>query len=209
MKETYLSKSRTWLSVPIFLLVGALTGCAAVSSDPLASIGTRAPHGLSADARYDSPEFRFLDFQYLLKGKQISGYWRSMLSQPGFSGLASLGMESSLVGDTAYLKWIHSPSSTMYEKTVSLKDRLAIPVQEGGKLRFVLAHEAPHIYVVAPPPEWPPKLNPKLGALCKEKSAQAKSNPTPDNRARALYCGRVVWKIYPEQKQINLDLEQL
>lgn len=193
-----------------FALACTLTGCATLAGDPSSSIGTQASHMLNADARYDSPEFRFLDFKYLLKGKQISGYWRSMISQPGFNGLASVGMESSRVGDAVYVKWRHTSTGTVYEKTVSLQGRLAIPIQEGGQLHFVLAHEEPHIYIAAPRPDYAPtRPNAKPGTICKDKRVNAQLNPTPDSLVSAFYCGRIVWKVYPEQKQINFALEQL
>lgn len=185
-----------------------LSGCATFSDDPSASIGTRAPHTLIADAHWDSPGFIFLDFQYLLNGKQIAGYARSQLRQPGFNGLTSFMQESSRVGDSFYVKWMHAPTGAVYEKTVNLKGQLPISVQEGGKLYFVLAHDEPHVYVAAPTAGWTSKPNPKLEAVCKEKFTQAKLFPTPDNRVSSYYCGRVVWKVYPEQKQINFDSEE-
>lgn len=109
---------------------------------------------LMAHARWDSPEFRFLDFQYRLDGKVVGGHTRSFVKNSLPEGFASLGMETRRVGDTVYVKWHHTPTGTVYENTIDLRGRLPAPIKESGALYFVLAHETVHVYLVDPPPPY-------------------------------------------------------
>lgn len=160
---------------------------------------------LNAHTGWDSPEFRFLDFQYRLDGKIVGGHTRSFVKNSLPEGFASLGMETRRVGDTVYVKWLHVPTGTVYENTIDLRGRLPAPIKESGALYFVLAHETVHIYLVGPPP---PLDKPNRLYGCAKAHKTGLASPTPDNRARAYNCFLKVWKVYPEQKLINAPQEQ-
>lgn len=197
------SVCRFWLAA---LAVSLLTaGCASLSSDPSASIGTGARHMLTAYAGWDSPDFTFLDFRYFLNGKQIAGDSRSFAKKVESRGYSGPGEESTRVGDTVYVKWLHKPTGAVYENTIDLRGRLPAPVKTGGALYFVLAHETVHVYLAEPSPS--PEQRPRFSYGCKALHAASKAHPSPDNSAQALYCARTVWKVYPEQKLINVPQE--
>ena len=197
------STCRFWLAA---LAVSLLTtGCAGLSGDPSASIGAPTSHMLSAYTDWDSPGFYFLDFQYRLNGKQIGGRDRAFVKRHEPLGFMRLGEETRRVGDTVYVKWRHAPTGAVYENTIDLRGRLPAPVKESGALYFVLAHEAVHVYLVDPPPSYENR-KPIYG--CDKLKKIGRAEPTPDNRARAFNCADKVWKVYPEQKLINVPQEQ-
>jgi len=160
---------------------------------------------LTAYAGWDSPDFTFQDFRYFLNGKQIAGDSRSFVQRIESRGYSGPGEESIRVGDIVYVKWRHKPPGTVYENTIDLRGRLPAPIKEGGALYFVLAHETVHVYLVGPPQPWENR-KPIYG--CDKLKKIGKAEPTPDNRARAYNCADKVWKVYPEQKLINVPLEQ-
>ncbi|QKD46268.1 hypothetical protein HF896_06355 [Alicycliphilus denitrificans] len=160
---------------------------------------------LAAHTGRDSPDFRFLDFQYRLNGKLVSARNRAFVRNSEPLGFASLGEESTRVGDTVYIKWLHKPTGAVYENTIDLRGLLPAPVKAGSDLYFVLAHETVHVYLVDPPP---PYENRKPIYGCDKLKKIGKAEPTPDNRARAFNCADKVWKVYPEQKLINVPQEQ-
>lgn len=156
---------------------------------------------LTAYAGWDSPDFVFLDFRYFLDGKQIAGDSRSFVKRVESRGYSGPGEESTRVGDTVYIKWRHKPTGTVYENTIDLRGRLPASVKDGGALYFVLAHETVHIYLAGPAQHWENR-KPIYG--CSALHAASKASPSPDNSARAYYCARTVWKVFPEQKLINV-----
>lgn len=180
-------------------LASLFSGCAITSSGSLLNLQPRVLHGVKLEATGFNKEYRYLDFKYLLRGKQIGGFSRGLVTDPSFSGAIDAGESHYRVGDSLYLRWKHLPSGVIYEKTVNFRNLLPSPVQERGGFYLAVDRDVLNIYLAS---DWKKGLTP-----CSEKQNISNKNPTPDNRAAAYHCGSLLWKIYPEQKQLNMVIK--
>lgn len=180
-------------------LASLFSGCAVTSSGSLLNLQPRVLHSVKLESTGFNKEYLYLDFKYLLRGKQIGGFSRSLVMDPSFSGAITAGESHYRVGDSLYLKWKHLPSGVIYEKTVKLKNLLPSTVQERGGFYLAVDRDVLNIYLAS---DWKKGLS-----SCSEKQNISKKNPIPDNRAAAYHCGSLLWKIYPEQRQINMIIK--
>lgn len=182
----------------IVALAGLSGGCAAPSGLLPPIRAPRVLHSIELESTgLSNPDYRYLDFKYLLAGKQIGGFSRSLVTDSAFSGAMSAGEAHYLVGDSFYVKWRHSATGVVYEKTVNFRRLLPVSVEEMGRLYIVVDRETLNLYLAS---AWRKGLT-----TCAYKQEISKKNPTPDNRAAAYNCGSLLWKIYPEQRQLNFS----
>lgn len=186
----------------VVALVGLTGGCAAPGGMLSPTKTPRVLHSIELESTgLSNPEYRYLDFKYLLAGRQIGGFSRSLVTDSSFSGVMRAGEAHYRVGDSVYVKWRHTPTGTVYEKTVTFRSLLPVSVAEMGQFYIVVDRETLNLYLAS---DWKKGLTP-----CAYKQEISKKNPTPDNRAAAYNCGRLLWKIYPEKRQLNfMDAEK-
>ncbi len=193
--ERSLVDASSLFTICFLALVVFLGGCGTHSSRPEPYRGGSRLHGITAIPKWDSPGTVILDFKYLANGKQIGGISRQTAEAPGFGGWGSIGESRYTVGDAVYAKWKLVETGEVFEQTVNLSNLLPAPVEEMGGFYFVFDKATLHIYLAS---AWKKGLVP-----CSIRHAQRRDNLTPDSAAAAYNCGSLLWKLYPEQKQLN------
>lgn len=170
-------------------------GCALQPNGIPPQLSSRVMHSITTEPIATNPAYRYLDFKYLLNGRRIGGYSQAFVTDPNFTWASGVGEMGYQVGDSLYVKWIHVPTGTVYEQKVNLIDKLPNSVKEFDNFYIIVGPDTLHLYLAGAS---------RLGLVpCAEKQETKRKNPTPDNRAAAYNCARILWKIFPEQRQLN------